>query len=55
MIFSKVSKGSEHKTIPKYKYTFNSKLYDLHMSASLDKKIGVTRMKSQNINSTILP
>lgn len=55
MIFSKISKGSEHKTIPKYKYTFNSKLYDLHVSASLDKKIGATRMKNQNIDSAILP
>lgn len=36
MMYSKGTKGRELRTIPKYKYTFNSKLYDLHMSTSLD-------------------
>ena len=55
MIFSKGTKSKEHLTIPKYKYTFNSKQYDLNMSSSLDNKIGVTRMKNSAIGATITP
>jgi hypothetical protein len=32
-------------SLPKYKYSFNEKTYDLSVSASLDNKIGVTRTK----------
>lgn len=28
----------------KYKYSFNSKLYDVRMNSSFDEKIGVTRV-----------
>ena len=28
---------------PKYKYSFNSKLYDVEVNSSLDEKIGATR------------
>jgi hypothetical protein len=31
--------------LPKYKYSFNDKTFDLSLSTSLDSKIGATRAK----------
>lgn len=32
----------------KYKYSFNSKLYDVNMNTSFDEKIGVSRFNPQS-------
>jgi hypothetical protein len=32
-------------SVPKYKYSFNEKTYDLSVSASLDNKLGIVRTK----------
>lgn len=45
MIVLKNSRLKETKTKPKYKYAFNSQIYDLNMSTSLDDKLGVIRVK----------
>lgn len=39
-------------SLPKYKYSFNDRTYDLSVSASLDNKLGITRVQE---SSLILP
>ena len=44
----------ERNNLPKYKYSFNDKTFDLSLSASLDSKVGAYRAKpliSDNLKS----
>ena len=46
MFGSKVSRPRDSKSLSKYKYSYNSRLYDLTLSnSSLESKIGATRVK----------
>lgn len=46
MISSKSSRTREARSLSKYKYSYNSRLYDLTLSnSSLESKIGATRAK----------
>lgn len=45
MFVMKTNKVKDAKTKSKYKYGFNSQIYDLNTSASFDDKLGVTRVK----------
>lgn len=50
MQVSRSNYSKEAKSLPKYKYSFNSKLYDLTLSnSSLNSKIGATRAKDPTI------
>lgn len=49
MILTKNTRVKEAKTKPKYKYAFNSQIYDLNMNASFDDKLGVTRAKEPSL------
>lgn len=35
--------------VPKYKYSFNDKTFDLNISSSLESKIGATRAKAPSL------
>lgn len=41
----RLSKPKELKPTPKFKWNFNSKVYDVHETSSFEGKIGVTRAK----------
>lgn len=44
-MYLKGSRAKDVKPMSKYKYSFNSNIYDLNVSSSFENKIGVTRAK----------